>query len=128
VANFKQPLRLFLVYALVWPITLGDRMVHLDAPTAEQAAYSSPWTFYRNLGRSIFGEAVAPLKVAAAMRVHSRYQPPASFPISKPGAASTTPSIRSSDPVRREPILHPRPVPPLSVPPPPLALQVDSKE
>lgn len=46
-------LNLLLAYALLWPISAGDKMVMLSAPS--DSTLSSPWQLYRDLGCGLFG-------------------------------------------------------------------------
>jgi hypothetical protein len=115
------------VYALLWPISLGDKMVRLDAPTAESATCSSPWSFYRDLGTSLFGLS-SPLKNPASMRQDTDAEP-ALLPVTNAGRAQAAPCRRPAGPTRLIPLHRRKPgIRLLILPPPPLALKVDSKE
>ena len=89
-----RTLKLFLVYSLLWPITMGDKMVHLAAPTTAPPACSSPWTLYRDLGRTLFDAADGP-QADGAFRVQPSDASPGLLPLQKP---QTAPCAEPSSP------------------------------
>jgi hypothetical protein len=122
----RRALQLFLVYALLWPISLGDKMVRLDAPTAESAC-SGPWSFYRDLGTSLFGTST-PMKSPGSIRQDTDMEP-ALLPVTNAGRAQAAPCRRPAGPIRSFPLHRHKPgFRLLILPPPPLAFKVDSKE
>ena len=53
----SRALKLFLAFALTWPITVGDKIAQLPNPDAKIQGCSSPWQMYRGLASALFGTA-----------------------------------------------------------------------
>ena len=86
--GFVRFLNLFLAYALLWPISAGDKMVFLSAPSDSGSAVSSPWMLYRTLGHELFGTQFAgSAEDGAAFRVHRDSSPNGLLVFQKPDSA-----------------------------------------
>ncbi len=79
----QRALKLFLAFALLWPVSLGDKIVLPQAAPAREAV-SSPWDLYRSLASAVLGTSSEEGRAASLSSRVSPDDPPGLLPLFRP--------------------------------------------